>query len=321
MGEEWRRNWHPERIPPGDPEKKILIVGAGPAGLEAARALGQRGFAVTVAEASQELGGRVTKESTLPGLATWARVRDYRTNLIQTMGNVEVYRGSALSARDVIDFECDHAVIATGAQWTREILSNQGFPISGFEGAAVFTPDDVLAGAGPESPVLIYDFDHYYMGSCLAELLRQRGSEVTLVTPANAVSAWTFMSNELADIRVRMMDLDVTTVLEHYVTGFSNGSVELTSIYRDGDVSSISSASLIVVGVRTGNDRLFQELNSDPDRIANAGISSVRNIGDCRAPGTIAHAVYSGHEYARIIDAGDAIRPFAWERPSLSLEA
>ena len=94
MGEEWRRNWHPERIPPGDPDKSILIVGAGPAGLECARALGQRGFAVTLADASEELGGRITIESKLPGLATWARVRDYRVNLIQTMGNVDIYRGS-----------------------------------------------------------------------------------------------------------------------------------------------------------------------------------------------------------------------------------
>ncbi len=318
MGEEWRRNWHPERIPPGDPETSVLIVGAGPAGLECARALGQRGFAVTVAEAGEELGGRVTIESKLPGLATWARVRDYRTNLMQTMGNVDVYRGSPLSAQDVIDFGCDHAVIATGAQWTREILSTDGYPISGFDGDTVYTPDDVLAGAEPEGPVIIYDFDHYYMGSCLAELLRQRGAEVTIVTPANAVSAWTFMTNELTEIRVRMIDLEIATVFEQYVTGFGNGAVELTSIFRDSDVSSIDCGSLLVVGVRTANDGLFQELNSDADRIASAGISSLRSIGDCRAPGTIAHAVYSGHECARTIDAGDSIQPFAWERPRLS---
>ena len=318
MGEEWRRKWHPERIPPGDPEQSILIVGAGPAGLECARALGQRGFAVTLAEAGEELGGRVTIESKLPGLATWARVRDYRTNLIQTMGNVDVYRGSPLSAQDVIDFGCDHAVIATGAQWTREILSTDGYPISGFEGNAVFTPDDVLAGAEPEDPVVIYDFDHYYMGSCLAELLRQRGNEVTIVTPANAVSAWTFMTNELAEIRVRMIELRIGIVCEHYLTGFSDGAVQLTSIYRDSDIRSVDCGSLLVVGVRTANDGLFQELNSDADRIASAGISSLRSIGDCRAPGTIAHAVYSGHECARNIDAGDSIQPFAWERPRLS---
>jgi len=320
MGEEWRRGWHPERIPPGDPDTSVLIVGAGPAGLECARALGQRGFAVTLAEAKEELGGRVSIESKLPGLATWARVRDYRTNLIQTMGNVDIYRGSPLSAQDVIDFGCDHAVIATGAQWTREILSTGGYPDSVLQGDTVFTPDDILAGAEPEGPIVIYDFDHYYMGSCLAELLRGRGHEVTIVTTANAVSAWTFMNNEMGNIRVRMIELGIGTVFEQYLTGFSDGTAQMASIYRDSDVSSIDCGSLVVVGIRSGNDNLFQELKSDTDRIADAGISSLRNIGDCRAPATIAHAVYSGHECARIIDAGDSIQPFAVERPRLFSE-
>jgi dimethylamine/trimethylamine dehydrogenase len=310
MGEEWRRKWHPERIPPGDPKTTVLIVGAGPAGLECALALGQRGLAVTLAEAKEELGGRVSIESKLPGLATWARVRDYRTNLIQAMGNVDIYRGHPLSAQDVIDFGCDHSVIATGARWTREIISANGYPADEFEGDAVFTPDDILAGAEPEGPVVIYDFDHYYMGSCLAELLTKRGAQVTIVTPANAVSAWTFMNNELGDIRMRMIELGVGTEFEQYLTGFKNGKVELTSIYRDSDVKFIDCGSLIIVGARSANDQLFRELKS-------AEMNSLRSIGDCRAPGAIAHAEYSGHECARTIDAGDSIEPVRWERPLL----
>ena len=320
MGEEWRRNWHPERIPSGDPDTKALVVGAGPAGLECARALGQRGMTVTVAEAGEELGGRVTTESKLPGLATWARVRDYRTNLMQTMGNVDIYRGSPLSAQDVVDFGCDHAIIATGSHWTRETPTSQGNPVSEFKGGSVFTPDDILGGAEPEGSIVVYDFDHYYMGSCLAELLRQRGNEVTIVTPANAVSAWTFMNNELTDIRERLIELGIGIVLENYVTSFSNGTVQLAGVYSGSDASSIDCASLVVVGSRTSNDGLYRELHSDPDRIANAGISSVRSIGDCQAPGTIAHAVYSGHELARTIDGGDSAQTFQWERPSLSVQ-
>jgi dimethylamine/trimethylamine dehydrogenase len=233
------------------------------------------------------------------------------------MGNVDVYRGSPLSAADVIEFGCDHAVIATGARWSREILDTNGYPISGFKSDAIFTPDDILAGKEPAGPVVIYDFDHYYMGSCLAELLRHKGVEVTLVTTANAVSAWTFMNNEKAAIRERMIDLGITTVFENYVTGFENGAVELTSIYRDQDVSSVDCGSLVVVGVRNANDSLYQELIADVDRITEGRMSSLRSIGDCRAPGAIAHAVYSGHECARTIDTGNSIESFEWERPRL----
>jgi dimethylamine/trimethylamine dehydrogenase len=271
-----------------------------------------------LAEARDELGGRVTIESELPGLATWARVRDYRTNLIQAMGNVDIYRGSQLTAEDVIDFGCDHAVIATGANWTRDILNTSGRPGGELEGDTVFTPDDVLAGAKIQGPILIYDFDHYYMGSCLAELLRGRGHDVTLVTTANAVSAWTFMNNEMGDIRARMIELGITTVFENYLTGLNDGVARLTSIYQGGGSRAIECGSLIVVGAKKESDSLYRELESDSNRLSDAGISVIRCIGDCRAPGAIVHAVYSGHECARTIDAGDTEQTFKKERPLIS---
>ena len=318
MGEEWRQGWHPERIPPGDSGTSALVVGAGPAGLECARALAQRGFAVTLAEARQELGGRVSIESKLPGLATWARVRDYRTHLIKTMANLDVYRGSLLSSQDVLDFAPNYAIIATGATWTKELLGPRGQAANELQGDAVFTPDQILAGAELQGPVLIYDFDHYYMGSCLAELLRRRGCQVGIATPANAVSAWTFMNNELGEIRRRMIELGVSIALEKQLASFNDGVAELTSIHGDGQVARIECQALIIVGLRAPNDRLLKELQSDPERLSEAGIASVRGIGDCRAPGAIVHAIYSGHECARTIDAEDPAPQLQWERPSLS---
>jgi len=95
------------------------------------------------------------------------------------------------------------------------------------------------------------------------------------------------------------------------VPGFANGAVELASIYRRGEPTTVDCESLLVVGVRESNDNLYSELTT-------AGIQSLRQIGDCRAPGAIAHAVYSGHECARTIDDSGASE-YAWERPRLGL--
>ncbi len=78
MGEEWRRGWHPERIRPRASDASVLVVGGGPAGLEAAMMLGKRGYEVVLAEAGEDVGGRVVAEARLPGLAAWIRVVDYR---------------------------------------------------------------------------------------------------------------------------------------------------------------------------------------------------------------------------------------------------
>src|SRR5699024_2001560 len=102
MGEEWRRGWHPEKIAPKGSDARILVVGAGPAGLEAAHQLGKRGYGVVLAEATGTLGGRARAEASLPGLASWGRVADYRITQIDKLQNVEVYPGSDLTAQNVL---------------------------------------------------------------------------------------------------------------------------------------------------------------------------------------------------------------------------
>ena len=120
MGEEWRRGWHPENLPHKKSNKSFLIIGAGPAGLEAAHALGKRGYKVILSEERDKLGGRVTLESNLPTLSEWVRVKDYREQQFLKLNNVEVYLNSKISAEDALLAEVDHIVIATGAKWRND---------------------------------------------------------------------------------------------------------------------------------------------------------------------------------------------------------
>ena len=192
MSEEWRRGWHPERIPERASDAKVLVVGAGPAGLEAARAAGARGYEVALAEAGTELGGHLNSFARLPGLAEHLRVRDWRITQLQKMVNVEVYRDSRLDAAQVIEFGFEHVMVATGSHWRRDGVGRSNFfPIAGHEQPHVLTPDDVLSGAEIHSPVIVFDDDPYVMGGALAEHLAGNGHAVTLVTPSPTVSSWT----------------------------------------------------------------------------------------------------------------------------------
>src|SRR5205823_719493 len=113
----------------------------------------QRGYRVHLAEADEDLGGRVTRESKLPGLAEWARVRDHRLQQIGRLPNVEVYRASRLSADDIREFAFPHVVLATGARWRSDGIGRwHSSAVPGFAGPAVLTPDDIMADRMPEGP-------------------------------------------------------------------------------------------------------------------------------------------------------------------------
>lgn len=307
MGEEWRKGWHPEIIAPKKSAAKVLIVGAGPAGLEAARALGQRGYEVHLAEAGRELGGRVTREARLPGLAEWLRVRDWRVGQINQLPKVQVYRDSMLQAQDVLDFAADHVVLATGCQWRRDGYGrSNGFGVPSFAEHGVLTPDDVMSGfdglALPAGPVAVFDDDYFYYGSVMAEALRQAGREVVFITPDDTVASWTSNTLDYRHIQWRLHALGVEQRVAQNIIRWDGRRLTLEHVWS-GAMSTLDCAAVVAVTARLPNDGLYRDLLPREAEWAAAGIRSLRCIGDAHAPGLIAHAVYAGHRYAREMDA------------------
>ena len=318
MGEEWRKEWHPDLIASKGSDDAVLVVGGGPAGLEAARALGQRGYAVTLVEAGRELGGRVARECRLPGLSAWGRVRDYRAYQLSQIANVNVYLESELDADAVREMGAARVVLATGSHWARDGQGRAHHgPVPGCETAAVYSPDNVMNGAAIEGPVVIFDDDHSYMGGVLAELLRGRGAEVTLVTTASDVSCWTHNTMEQGFIQARLLELGVEIKTNRNLVSIGNGVAELACTYT-GRTESVACAATVMVTMRLPADGLYHALMADPAANQAAGIASIDRIGDGLAPAAIAAAVYAGHRYARELD-GPAAEVVAFKRDTVGL--
>jgi dimethylamine/trimethylamine dehydrogenase len=303
MGEEWRRGWHPEHIPSLKSPTRVLVVGAGPAGLEAARALGQRGAEVTLVDASRELGGRVSREARLPGLAEWARVRDWRVGRIQRMSQVAVYPDNRLGVDDVLGFGAERVVIATGCHWRRDGFGRSNdLPIDGLERPEVFTPDDILDGRLPAAgPVLLFDDDGFYLASVLAERLVQAGLEVLYVTPEDSIAGWTVNTLDYRHIQKRLRELGVRLLPGLNLQCFAGEHAELACVWS-GAVQQVACRSVLTVTARLPDDALYQDLLARQSAWQDHGISAIDCIGDALAPGLIAHAVYAGHRYAREFD-------------------
>ena len=321
MGEEWRRGWHPEKIGPHKSNDGVLVLGGGPSGLECALMLGQRGYRVILAEKLNELGGRVTRESKLPGLSEWIRVRDYRLKMLKKLDNVKIYLGSHLDYRDIIEFSKEaefifsHVFLATGSTWRKDGIARENRePISGLENILVLSADDLFLGESVNGKVVIFDDEHYYMGGVLAEKLRYDGHEVSLVTPAPDISNWTHNTMEQGRIQKKLLEIGVKLFPQKNLNSVKNGYVELSCVFTN-EITKYECDTLVLVTERIPNDEIFQKLQNKKIEYSKKGIKTIQRIGDCLAPGIIAAAIHSGHLAAREFEMGEIEEvPFLRER-------
>ena len=291
MGEEWRRGWHPERIALAQRREQVLVVGAGPAGLEAGLMLARRGHEVKIADAGSSPGGRLQWETRLPGLAEWGRVRDWRLHQISKLSNVEIFRESRMAAEDVMELGIGNAVVATGSHWRTDGRGRSvRAPIASFADPRTLAPEAVLT-AGVTGPAVVFDDDHYYLGAAIAEHLARRGLPVTYVTSGGKVAEWSELTGEQSRAHARLLELGVTVIVNAMVSGLRPGTAVLSCVYS-GAEREIAAGCFVPVTSRDGEDALYHALKG-------RGLATLSLIGDARAPGLIVHAVYAGHKLAR----------------------
>jgi 2,4-dienoyl-CoA reductase-like NADH-dependent reductase (Old Yellow Enzyme family) len=165
----------PHEIPKADAAREAVVVGAGPAGLEAARVLAERGHRVNVLEATSHAGGQINLLIRNPRRKEMVGIIDWRLAELERLG-VNIHYDTYAGADEVLAFEPDLVVVATGGiAQSPELDAGDELVTSSW---------DILAGAvKPEGPVLLFDDNGGHPGMSAAEVIAEAGAELEVVSP------------------------------------------------------------------------------------------------------------------------------------------
>jgi len=333
-GEEYRRGWHPEKFhPAANREKGVLVVGAGPAGMECAMVLGKREMsAVHLVEADREIGGCVNWISLLGhsdgaknlargdarGLGEWKRIVNYRQIQLDKLPNVEVHPNSRLSAQDVLDYGAEIVIVATGCHFATDGLNPATHaPIEGADTSLDWqlTPDEVVGESKRIGKrVLVLENEGYFMGASVAQKLAGEGHQVHLLTQMGDIAGYMEYTLEAPmlhrDLHRLGVDIRPYTMLEK----IEPGACHAYNIWDESHKEVFEVDTVVLCTQRLSNDELYRELKSDKGRLEAEGIEHVFLIGDASAPRMIVDSVFDGHRLAREIDSPNPAMPLPFIR-------
>jgi 2,4-dienoyl-CoA reductase-like NADH-dependent reductase (Old Yellow Enzyme family)/thioredoxin reductase len=280
--------WGGDRFTPSDKPKRVLVVGGGPAGLEAARVAAERGHRVTLAEASDKLGGQFRLAGLQPRRAQITDFLDWLEGQLQRL-QVEVRRNTYLDTDEIAAMDYDSVILATGSSPT-EAPTQRFWPNATAEAALrgphVWPAEAVMAReARLGNRVLVLDEGGNYKGVGTAWHLAEAGHQVTIVTPDPQVGKELIRTAIDGPVRMRLAKLGAKFLVESALGDFKDGKATIVNLL-DGSETIIEIDDIVTSLTNVSNDSIARELEAK-------GVKAV-TVGDCIAARHAAAALYDG---------------------------
>jgi 2,4-dienoyl-CoA reductase-like NADH-dependent reductase (Old Yellow Enzyme family) len=293
------RTWGPDSFAPAARASRVVVIGGGPGGMEAARVAALRGHRVTLIEARERLGGALALWAMLPGRGNYGTAIEWWERELARLG-VEVRLGTNADAESVLAAQPDAVIVATGARYSpggRSVVRDADIP--GWDLPHVHRPEALLEGAANVSGrVIVCDNEGYHAGTGLAEMFAAGGAEVQFVTANySPVSARHTISWEERYIVPRMKRAGVRLRPSTWLKAITPGAVTLYDIHT-GETWDEPADAVILATAREPVDGLARALEGK--------VAQLFTIGDALAARMLAAAPYEGQKFARLIGEANA---------------
>ena len=299
----WReRLWGADTFTPTPRPSKVVIVGAGPAGLEAARVSALKGHRVVLFEARKQLGGALALWARLPGREFYIKAVEWWERELKRLGVLLCF-GEAVGAAHILREKPDAVVVATGARYSAGGRSYfRDVDILGHDRDHVHLPEDILLGAvHPSGKIVVLDGEGMHTAVGIAEILARAGAQVECLTPNLApLSPRLSGTQDTPFIMKRLRSAGVTLSPSTYISRIGDREVTAYDVYSEEE-RVIQEVDAVVLA--TGRVQV-----NDLERELNGKISQLFIVGDALAVRMWSTAAYEGQKFARYIGEPDAPR-------------
>ena len=282
--------WGGDRFITTPSPKKVLVIGGGPAGMEAARVAAERGHHVTLAEALGDLGGQFRLAGLAPRRGQITEFISWYLRQFEKLG-VEVQYFSAMDDLDAIQFGADEVVIATGSMpdgFARQRWLPSEDELPGLSNGKVWSCEEVMreqADLGKE--VIVLDEGGNWRGAGTAWYLADKGHQVTIVTPDAYVGKELTRTTADFQIRSNLKKLGVRFMVESVIEYWHGNGADLRSLL-DGSISQIEASALVTATTNMACNDIEIALSETDTKF--------HVIGDCANPRSAPYALYDGRK-------------------------